>query len=815
MEPFRKKSGYILISYDESDEQCVRKIWIHLLERGFAVRADIDISQELILDSLSDSVKNASVVVAYLSKGYMANNVCKTVCRYSRLYNKQIVALSLYTDLTFHEWVTELQRSYRSMTLIDISRLGTLLNVVEELVKILQNHDDLTRFTESLPLDTFPTSIRAKTNRQLPDDGFPDEDGTSSTTRNPIKNRKQRIAYSTPTAEAIVVTATSLRSSSVQAGTAVENPSKGFQLATKSPTQDQVAASDTHRENVSSQTGEMTRFTNEIGEVLCFVRTSPNHHVTKVSKLTSVMKIELDDDQELISEVLKLDPDDNVCKDSTITFGIPLHAGYQPMASKHLVGKLSMDSGRTWKTIKSSIKTYQGITVCELQGNPFGIYGIISGLVKDSHTIGRNGGTIKLTTDPQVCLSFKQNDLRTPEKVQIMVRPVEKAAKNLNQYSVISCSPFLVVEFETNRATDVPVKITLPVRQISNDNTTVEPHCNKSHRPSTAPSRHNFQTKLEPPSFHVLSKLRTGTWKQDKVVDVERPFNDTVSFSTKGLHKSNKMVVFESTSTDRLSEVADILENACNKQTVNIILNHHKDNDENFITRIVSSENCKNTLVELREENYCGPPSPSKDVLLKEGQLMKITTEGNIRIMGRDKITYRFYKNLRVKEEFLVEVVDPLKDIQRRCYMGKCIFSVEHSDKSGNCSIKRKERSTDNTWEELVVFDICLKKYETHLTREVHLDETPHDLLSESVIQELTDKLGVEWTRLGIHLGLSNAQIQRLKLDYSHTRERSFQMLILWLHSTSGKLSKIRQLSHALIKEGRCDLSQWLQMKLG
>ncbi|KAJ8050954.1 Ankyrin-2 [Holothuria leucospilota] len=79
-------------------------------------------------------------------------------------------------------------------------------------------------------------------------------------------------------------------------------------------------------------------------------------------------------------------------------------------------------------------------------------------------------------------------------------------------------------------------------------------------------------------------------------------------------------------------------------------------------------------------------------------------------------------------------------------------------------------------------------------------------VVSQEFMQYLSGEISKEWKELGRYLNLTDAQLNHIEADNpSHSKERIYQMLLLWKQS-NGYKATYKVLNDALSKADRSDL---------
>lgn len=80
---------------------------------------------------------------------------------------------------------------------------------------------------------------------------------------------------------------------------------------------------------------------------------------------------------------------------------------------------------------------------------------------------------------------------------------------------------------------------------------------------------------------------------------------------------------------------AQALEEALHSTMANVILYQKRENPYKIVVLLSASKNLTNELQNLHEEGYFGPPEPTHQFPLREGEQIHFTFRGNISASGK------------------------------------------------------------------------------------------------------------------------------------------------------------------------------------
>ncbi|XP_078485415.1 uncharacterized protein LOC101243524 [Ciona intestinalis] len=83
-----------------------------------------------------------------------------------------------------------------------------------------------------------------------------------------------------------------------------------------------------------------------------------------------------------------------------------------------------------------------------------------------------------------------------------------------------------------------------------------------------------------------------------------------------------------------------------------------------------------------------------------------------------------------------------------------------------------------------------------------------NDILADHVMSYLSKYIGYEWALLAFNLGLTRSDVAQIDRKYTGHKQKSYQMLLLWLKRHSGDSKRLWSLVSSLEICGRKDLAQ-------
>lgn len=125
--------------------------------------------------------------------------------------------------------------------------------------------------------------------------------------------------------------------------------------------------------------------------------------------------------------------------------------------------------------------------------------------------------------------------------------------------------------------------------------------------------------------------------------------------------------------------MASHVERAIHHRTMQVVLRQRSDDPNEVVIVCCPASRTDKTIKILGEEGFDEGPPPSKDIIVKEGQILDIMFRGNIRCDDAEKISIVFNTFIRGRTEFNVEEIDKFAQKSFSFYRGFAqVFTTVH-----------------------------------------------------------------------------------------------------------------------------------------
>ncbi|NXH11766.1 DTHD1 protein, partial [Bucco capensis] len=582
-------------------------------------------------------------------------------------------------------------------------------------------------------------------------------------------------------------------------------------------------------------------------EVVCFINAPATAlENLKCKTVNEISSLVVDDSEELVSNVISIG-----CSDykKTIPFpisiAIPFTSCFRGSYREIMVKVTDVNFQSNYLT-PVSLERYQGNhkeNLAEVKIYQLGVFSVLSCVKKETFTVPKIGLLQKLTMDSRISLWYHPETFSSAAPMQLKVQPIEPSlvstlkARHDMYHSVVSTSALVYVQHPSAQPFNSSVTITLPcppnpekkrrggetehARAIS---ATVKKVATAYHsRALSASVRKNVENLGDTLKLLGQRNKEEG-WKVFDDVIIQNVRNGLVSFELSE-HLESFVVIrlsFLLENTDLLL-FAQGLEEALFSKMVNVILYQKRENPYQIVVLLSASKELTCELQKLHEEGYFGPPEPTQQFLLKEGEQIHFTFRGNIFASENGKDfgkVYRliFHSQRKPRLELQIKEVDEFGNHSSPHYKGTAVF------------YKITREMITKEWEQplpcgefqhqppLCKLAITLPKREKLINRPQstkRISSDSSEALWDNLLYWLAEELAEDNTpllALCLPVRRSVLQLVRLKCPDNLTHQ-IYELLCCWKKTLPRSADKQQLLSRYLRKSGRSDLSEELRFK--
>ncbi|CAM4563776.1 unnamed protein product [Caretta caretta] len=582
-------------------------------------------------------------------------------------------------------------------------------------------------------------------------------------------------------------------------------------------------------------------------EVACYI-TAPSITLENLvcRIINDMSSLVVEDSEALVSNVISV-----ACLDQgklipfPINIAIPFTARYRGNYRDIMVKVTNMNFQSSYLT-PISFDGYQGNqkgTFAEVKICQLGIFSVVSCLKKETFTIPKKGLSQKLSMDSRISFYYPPEMFSSPVTMQLKVQPIEPSlvsilkAKYDMYHAVVSTSPLVHIQHPSSQPFNKSVSVILPCppnpeKKRSGDATehgrassaTVTRVTTAYHLWAMSASVRKHGENLGE-SLKVLGyRSKEEEWVVLDDVIVRNARNGLVSFEVDEYLESF-IVIRLSFAMDNTHLVLfmQALEEAIRSTMANVVLYQKKENPHKIVVLLVLSKELNWELQNLREEGYFGPPEPTQQFQLREGEQIHFRFSGNIFASDDGKNfgkAYRltFHSQRKPRLELQLQEVDEFGNYSSPHYKGTAVF------------YKMSRETIAKKWDQPLLPDdyqdqsplcklaLTLPKHEKSInrpqsTKRISTDSS--EALWDNLLYWLAEELSEDnASLLSLHLPIrrSTLQLVRLKCPDNLTHQ-IYELLCFWKKNLPRSADKQRLLSRYLRKSGRSDLSEELRFK--
>ncbi|NXC51037.1 DTHD1 protein, partial [Penelope pileata] len=581
-------------------------------------------------------------------------------------------------------------------------------------------------------------------------------------------------------------------------------------------------------------------------KVVCFIKapaTALENLVCTIVNDTSSLVVA--DSEELVSNVISVECSDY---EKTIPFpiniAIPFTSCFRGNYREILVKVTDVNFQSNYLT-PISLEGCQGNrkeTFAEVKVYQLGVFSVLSCLKRETFTVPMVGLSRNLSVDSRISFYYPPETFSSPAVMQLKVQPIEPSliatlkARHDMYHSVVSTSALVYVQHPSAQPFNNSVTITLPcppnpekkrqgeeTEQVRAITATVKRVAAAYHpRVMSAPLRKNGENLSD--TLKILGHRNKEEWMVFDDITIQNARNGLVSFKLNE-HLESFVVIRLSFLLENtfLLLFAQALEEAVCSTMSNVILYRKRENPYKIMVLLSASKELTWEIQNLHEEGYFGPPEPTQQFPLREGEQIHFQFRGNIFASenGTDfGKAYRliFHSQRKPRLELQIKEVDEFGNYSSPHYKGTAVFykiTREMITKEWSQPLPYGDYQQQSP---LCKLPLTLPKHEKLInrprsTKRIFSDSS--EALWDNLLYWLAEELAEDNTSLlalCLPVRRSLLQLVRLKCPDNLTHQ-IYELLCCWKKSLPRSADKQQLLSRYLQKSGRRDLSEELRFK--
>ncbi|XP_073683961.1 LOW QUALITY PROTEIN: death domain-containing protein 1 [Garra rufa] len=571
-------------------------------------------------------------------------------------------------------------------------------------------------------------------------------------------------------------------------------------------------------------------------------------YITAPSEVAKVLTCEVVDglsslmvsgSEELVSAVLRIQNASHVKCPFPLTVAVPFQTSYRGNYREITVKVVDPEQRVSYVTPTSTEGFYgrQRGSFAVARVYSLGVFAVLSRLRTESFTVPKSGLSLKLSVDSRICLDYLTGSFTAPVVAQVMVQPVDAfilsslKSKNDSYHAAVTSTPLLYLSHPSTLKLRRPMTLILPCPPISDKRRAGEETDRPTHVSSTfLPQQIKVDcvsVKIHNESKEQLALLgwTENRWKILDKVSVKNLQNSLVCFEL--TESCERLIVFRLQSTVKSSYLISLieeLEEAIKIFPVTVVLHHERLDPSSVVVATLPSRDVSWALCELQALGYCGPPEPSSELSIKEGEQLQLQFSGNITCKDPtgnkqpESHIITFHNQRRTWLYLKLKEVDPFGNYSSLHYKGVIsLFKVAKDQLVWNGD--RATVSKDCPLEEPVCqLPLTLPKSPRIFFQPMSvkvIQDSPTEPLSDELLSWLCDELNEDDAALlimSLHLRRSTVQIARLRAPHSLSQQ-AFHILTAWRRGLPSSTLKCPMLARCLSRVGRPDLARELLLR--
>ncbi|NXB51327.1 DTHD1 protein, partial [Leucopsar rothschildi] len=574
-------------------------------------------------------------------------------------------------------------------------------------------------------------------------------------------------------------------------------------------------------------------------EIACFIKAPASvlEHL-KCNILNDTSSLVVNDSEELVSNVISIECYDYEKLLFPINIAIPFKSCFRGNYREIMVKVIDMNFESNYLT-PISLQGYQGNhkeSFAEVKIYHLGVFSVLSCLKKETFTVPKVGLLQKLSMDSRISFCYHPETFSSPAPMQLKIQPIEPSlvtalkARHDMYHSVISTSALVHVQHPSAQPFNSSVTITLPCppnpdKKRQGDETEHARAISATvKRVAAAYHPWTVSTSMRKSRDNLSLGNKEEEWKVFDDVIIQNAENGLVSFELNE-HLESFVVIRLSFPLENtyLLLFAQALEEALCSTMANVILYQKRENPYKIVVLLSASKELTKELQNLHDEGYFGPPEPTQQFPLRQGEQIHFRFRGNISASengeGFRKV-YRliFHSQRQPRLELQIKEVDEFGNYSSPHYKGTAVF------------YKITREMIPKKWEQTLPYDeyqhqsplcklaLTLPKHEKLIhrprsTKRVFSDSS--EALWDNLLFWLAEELAEDNTSLFalcLPVRRSVLQLVRLKCPDNLTHQ-IYELLCCWKKTLPKSADKQQLLSRYLRKSGRSDLSEELRFK--
>ncbi|KAM4617137.1 p53-induced death domain-containing protein 1 [Discoglossus pictus] len=494
----------------------------------------------------------------------------------------------------------------------------------------------------------------------------------------------------------------------------------------------------------------------------------------------------------LLSTILELQPH-GILFNQDVEICIPY---VTPRSKREREVVIRTFSDQIWTDLKTSTSEHrerEKMAICKVPH--FSWFLVVSRLVEDFCDVPVQGALLFSSVEQNVRVEFPPGATEENRKVSMQVMQVSvKKLQEITGDTESTTSPLLCLSQSSAANFLNPVKIQLPLPSGITGDTLLRSRLHLLHGDPQAQIWTDITSQVVLEITHIYARFQVD------------------HFSWYWLWYTTKTYV---------EDVARNVYKRLRMYQVNFVALQRKRDPEQVLLQCVPKHKVDTTVKKL-QDRYKGP-EPSDLVELVEGEKFFAAFEQGVQLHSErpdcvdGRISFTFYSHMKnMKEVYVTSSADRKKDIK-----GQVSFYRDIVPETLPKEATKHRKGSDSDW--MATLPIKLPKLKVRdgdyepvgngqSLPPLNLGNAETGYLTETNLLSIARQIGAEWRTIGMNLGLSYAQIERIGYNNRDNLDKQIlDMLFSWARENCTQQDCIERLVEAMQESGRQDIAEEIQ----
>ncbi|KAG8563932.1 hypothetical protein GDO81_016259 [Engystomops pustulosus] len=478
-----------------------------------------------------------------------------------------------------------------------------------------------------------------------------------------------------------------------------------------------------------------------------------------------------------------------------VEINIPF-AFLKPEPKREVVIRTYGDTDEKWTDLSTTTKeksTHKMLATCKT--NHFSWFLVVSRLVEDYCEVSRMGGLLFSSVNQDIRVEFPPGATVENRMVRMQVLPVSKnILAKITGDSETSASPLLSLSQSSSANFLSPLKIQLPLPTGVTGDTLDRSRLFLLHGDPRAQTWTDITNQVVLEITHIYAHFQVDHFSWYWILYTAKSFVSDLA-----------MNVYKNLRTHK----------------VNFVALQRKRDPEQVLLQCLCQNKAESTVKKL-QDRYKGP-EPSDLVELLEGEQFFATFEQGLKLHSdrpdcvNGRICFVFHSHLKNKKEVYVE---SSADRMDKDVKGQVSF-YRGSVPEGLLPEEFTKHRKGSDWMASLPIKLPKTKYpngghnkerKNYFLPPLNIGNPEVGYLTETNLLSIASQIGLDWMNIGLNLGLSYHELQRISFNNSKDlNQLILDMIFLWARNNSEQPDCVQKLVQAMRDSKRNDIADEIE----